>query len=64
MKTSHVSCRQRERDMAAPDRHRVVALEPDTIAEGVRSLVDCDGLRDRAPRRPADQADPHRRRYD
>ena len=24
--------------MAAPDRHRVVALAPDTIAEGVRRL--------------------------
>jgi hypothetical protein len=25
-------------DMAAPDRHRIVALPPDTIAEGVRRL--------------------------
>jgi hypothetical protein len=38
MKTSHVSRRQLDRDLAAPDRHRAVALPPDTIAEGVRRL--------------------------
>jgi hypothetical protein len=38
MKTSHVLDREFDRDTAAPDRHRVVALAPDTIAEGVRRL--------------------------
>jgi hypothetical protein len=30
--------------MAAPDRHRAVALPADTIAEGVRRRMDCAGL--------------------
>ena len=38
MKTSHLSCRQRDRDIAAHDRHRVIAVAPDTIVEGVRRL--------------------------
>jgi eukaryotic-like serine/threonine-protein kinase len=38
MKTSQVIDRELDRDTAAVDRHRVVALPPDTIAEGVRRL--------------------------